>query len=168
MEYVLVLAGWFPQITCRRHRLFTDDLFYSYKLAHVQVVINCRYFVAQSCSREDMLAHNIGALYFDDVMSYNSLTTLYNCPYLTGSGTTFLGVLMLVKKWFVCSWSPLNIKKTNKKAETLEPEPVLRTSGASCTHIILPHLSKTLSLSYHWSWLCKIWYSRHFFHFCIH
>ena len=45
------------------------------KLAHVQVVINCRYFVAQLCNREDKLAHNLGARYFDDVMSYNSYTT---------------------------------------------------------------------------------------------
>ena len=42
---------------------------YSDKLAHVQVAINCRYFVAQSCTREDTLADNIGALYFDDIMS---------------------------------------------------------------------------------------------------
>ena len=48
---------------------------YSDKLAHVQVVINCRYFAAQMCTHDDMLAHNLEALYFDDVMSYNSLTT---------------------------------------------------------------------------------------------
>ena len=46
------------------------------KLAHVQVVINCWYSVAQMCTREDMLAHILGAPYFDDVMSYNSLTTI--------------------------------------------------------------------------------------------
>ena len=45
------------------------------KLAHVQVVINCPYSVAQMCTRKDMLAHNIGTPYFDDVTSYNSLTT---------------------------------------------------------------------------------------------
>ena len=45
------------------------------KLAHVQVVINCPFSVAQMCTREDMLAHNLGAPYFDDVMSCNSLTT---------------------------------------------------------------------------------------------
>ena len=48
---------------------------YSDKLAHVQVVINCQYSVAQLCTREDTLAHILGALYFDVVMSYNSLTT---------------------------------------------------------------------------------------------
>ena len=42
---------------------------------YVQVAINYWYFVAQMCTREDTLAHNLGALYFDDVMSYNSLTT---------------------------------------------------------------------------------------------
>ena len=47
------------------------------KLAHVQVIINCRYLVAQKCTREDMLAHNIVMPYLDDVMSYNSPTTVY-------------------------------------------------------------------------------------------
>ena len=27
------------------------------------------------CTRDDKLTHNLGALYFDDIMSYNSLTT---------------------------------------------------------------------------------------------
>ena len=49
-------------------------LIYSDKLAHVQVIINCQYSVAQLCTCEDILAHNLGALYFDDVMSYNWLT----------------------------------------------------------------------------------------------
>ena len=49
---------------------------FSDKLAHVQVVINCRYFVAQLCTREDTLTHFLGALYIDDVMSYDSLTTI--------------------------------------------------------------------------------------------
>ena len=49
---------------------------YSDKLAPVQVVTNCRYFIAQLCTREDTLAHNLGVPYVDDVMSYNSLTTL--------------------------------------------------------------------------------------------
>ena len=44
-------------------------------LAHVQVVINCWYSVAQMCPREDKLTHNLGAPYFDDIMSYNLLTT---------------------------------------------------------------------------------------------
>ena len=30
---------------------------YSDKLAHIQVVINCWYSVAQMCTREDILAH---------------------------------------------------------------------------------------------------------------
>ena len=49
---------------------------YSDKLAHLQVV-NCRYSVAQMCTREDMLGHNLGMPYFDYVMSYNSLTTVF-------------------------------------------------------------------------------------------
>ena len=45
------------------------------KLAHVQLIRNCRYSVAQRCTRKDMLAHYLGALYLDDVMSHNELTT---------------------------------------------------------------------------------------------
>ena len=37
------------------------------KLAHVQVIFNCPYSIAQMCNCEDMLAHNSGAPYFDDV-----------------------------------------------------------------------------------------------------
>ena len=48
---------------------------YSDKLAQVQVVINCRYFFAPMCTREDVLAHDLGAPCIDDVMSYNLLTT---------------------------------------------------------------------------------------------
>ena len=43
---------------------------YSDKLAHIQVVINCRYSVAQMCTCEDMLAHILGAPCLDDVMSF--------------------------------------------------------------------------------------------------
>ena len=34
------------------------------KLAHIQVVINCLYFVARMCTSEDTLAHNLGAVYY--------------------------------------------------------------------------------------------------------
>ena len=50
---------------------------YSDKLAHVQVVINCPYSVAQMCTREDVLAYILGAPSIDDVMSYNWLTTTH-------------------------------------------------------------------------------------------
>ena len=40
------------------------------KLAHIQVVINYLYSIAQMCTREDTLAHNLGALYIDDGMRY--------------------------------------------------------------------------------------------------
>ena len=49
---------------------------YPDKLAHIQVVINCQYSNAQICTREDRLAHYLGAPYLDDVMSQNELTTL--------------------------------------------------------------------------------------------
>ena len=46
------------------------------KLAHLQVVINCQYIVAQMCTSEDTLAHYLGVPYLDDIMSQNELTTL--------------------------------------------------------------------------------------------
>ena len=49
---------------------------YSDKLAQTQVIINCPYSIAHLCTSEATLAHNLGALHFDDVMSYNSLTTV--------------------------------------------------------------------------------------------
>ena len=49
--------------------------YYSDKLAHVQVVINCQNIDAQMCTHEDGLAYNTGAPSIDDVMSYSSLTT---------------------------------------------------------------------------------------------
>ena len=50
---------------------------YSDKLAHVQVVINSQYSVAQMCICEDMLAHYLGMPYLDDAMSQNELATLF-------------------------------------------------------------------------------------------
>ena len=54
---------------------FNPFVVYSDKLAHVQVIINSPYFVAQMCTREDVLAHNFSVPCIDDVMS-NLLTTL--------------------------------------------------------------------------------------------
>ena len=47
---------------------------YLAKLAHIQVVINCRYSVAQFCTGEDELAYISGPPSIDDVVSYNSPT----------------------------------------------------------------------------------------------
>ena len=49
---------------------------YSEKLAHIQVVTNCRYSVAQMCTREDIVAHLFMPAVLDDVMSQNELTTI--------------------------------------------------------------------------------------------
>ena len=48
---------------------------YSDKLAHVKVVINYQYSIAQMCTRVDTLTHYLGAPYLDDLMSHNELTT---------------------------------------------------------------------------------------------
>ena len=55
--------------------LYVAVSYYSGKLVHIQVVIKYPYLIAPMCTREDMLNHNLGALYIDDVMGYNSLTT---------------------------------------------------------------------------------------------
>ena len=59
---------------------------HSDKLAHVQVVFNCRCSVAQMCTREDMPAHKLDVLYLDEVMSYYSdklahVQVVINCRY---------------------------------------------------------------------------------------
>ena len=46
------------------------------KLAHVQVVNNCQYFIAQMCTHEDMLAHYLGTRFIGDIMRHNTLITL--------------------------------------------------------------------------------------------
>ena len=48
---------------------------YSDKLAHVLVVINCRYSVAQMCIRKDTQACLFTRAVLDDVMSQDELTT---------------------------------------------------------------------------------------------
>ena len=48
---------------------------YSDNLAHVQVVINCQYSIAQMCTCEDTLAHYLGPPFIDDVMIHNTLIT---------------------------------------------------------------------------------------------
>ena len=48
---------------------------YSDKFEQVQVIINCPHLVAQLCTREDFLAHDLGAPGLCDVMSYNSHNT---------------------------------------------------------------------------------------------
>ena len=37
--------------------------------------MSIRYFIAQMCTREDTLVHNLGMPYIDDVKSYNLLLT---------------------------------------------------------------------------------------------
>ena len=63
MIYVLYVA-----VSCKMS-------IYSDKLAHIQVVINCKYSVAQLYTREDTLFHYLGPPFIDDVMIYNTLIT---------------------------------------------------------------------------------------------
>ena len=50
---------------------------YSDKLAHVQVVINCRYSVAQMCTREETQADWFTRAEIDDFMSQSELITVW-------------------------------------------------------------------------------------------
>ena len=49
---------------------------YSDKSAHVQVIISCQARDAPKCNSKDGMAYILGAPFIDDIMSYNSLTTL--------------------------------------------------------------------------------------------
>ena len=68
------------------------------KLAHIQVVINCRYSVAQMCTRKDTLAHSLGEPCLDDIMSYNWLLT-------SGELKNYFGIQIMVicslVEWFL-------------------------------------------------------------------
>ena len=77
----------------KRHNRPSDNwtpINYSAKLTHVQVVINCKYSVAQMCTREDTLAHYLGVPFIDDVMRYNALLTL---PFEYQTSTVFRWLL---------------------------------------------------------------------------
>ena len=50
---------------------------YSDKLAHVQVIIDCRYSIAQMCTPEDMLARYLGVPFIDDVIRHNTIISHY-------------------------------------------------------------------------------------------
>ena len=52
-------------------------LAYLDKLAHVQVVINCRYSDAQLCTWEDIHARLFTLTVLDDVMSQSEHTTIF-------------------------------------------------------------------------------------------
>ena len=54
---------------------------YSDKLAQVQVVINCRYSIAQMCTWEDIHPHLFKRVILDDVMSQNELTIMFMLKY---------------------------------------------------------------------------------------
>ena len=49
---------------------------YSDRLAHIQIVFNCPYSIAQMCTHEDTLTHYLGALFIDVVMRHNTLITI--------------------------------------------------------------------------------------------
>ena len=55
---------------------FSNDWNHSLIIALARPFQNCRYSVAQMCTREDTLVHYLGTPYLDDAMSQNELTTL--------------------------------------------------------------------------------------------
>ena len=59
------------------------------------------------CTCEDTLAHNLGAPYIDDIMSYNSLTTLISLSLLCNQHTEIIKILDKSSYGTVnCVWSP--------------------------------------------------------------
>ena len=79
---------------------------YSDKLAHIQVVINFRYSVAQICTREDAITYNLGAPRIDDVMSYNSLTSIAPFRIVLPSSVVNAGIKTIRFKSFVGQFRP--------------------------------------------------------------
>ena len=57
------------------NQLYMSPVSYSDKLAHILIVINCRYSIAKMCTCKDTLAHYLGAPFIDDIMRYNTLVT---------------------------------------------------------------------------------------------
>ena len=55
------------------------------------------------CTREDALAHNLGAPCMDDVMSYNSLTTI-----LKPNSPTIQNLNKQLPSWISIYWFSLN------------------------------------------------------------
>ena len=83
------------------------------QVSRVQVVINCRYSVAQMCTWEDIHACLFIRAILDDVMSQNELTT----------------ICMQLVRWnvLVCKWEWANKYQIKEKFCTQE-NPVLRDS----------------------------------------
>ena len=85
------LIQLYGKLTCR---VYLD------KLAHIQVVINCWYSVAQLCTNDDGLAYILGAPSIDDVMRYNLLTThVYFLQYVPALRSNFLAFWFLFLTW---------------------------------------------------------------------
>ena len=72
-KFLSKLTNWFDLSTLETNIFFTAVCckiihesvmsIYSDKLAHVQVIINSRYFIAQMCAHEDTLAQYLGVPY---------------------------------------------------------------------------------------------------------
>ena len=61
------------------------------KLANVQVIINCQYFVAQMCTREDTLAQYLGPSFIRT--SWHTYRSVIKCRYSVAQMCTFLDML---------------------------------------------------------------------------
>ena len=116
---------------------------YSDKLSRSQVVIKCLHSIAQMCTREDVLAYISGAPSIDDVMSYNSLTTIYlkSCTF----SQCFAVQVILVEQGGVIFCK--NNCKGNTRFESMTRN--VRYWYPACTnyltnYISLPKLSKYL------------------------
>ena len=110
-NFKLVFSSNKNKLTFNYLCLFRSPIIYSENLAHVQVIINSPYAVAQMCTHEDALAYILGAPFIDDIMSYNSLITLYfKCLFLSTSHKNAPSSLIyLLIQWSDLIWRDLNI-----------------------------------------------------------
>ena len=78
------------QLCANRKAMSTSAhrLSYSDKLTHVQVVITCRYSLAQLCIQEDIHTRLFRRSVLDDIMSQNEQTTMIMSIWVTASYQT--------------------------------------------------------------------------------
>ena len=55
------------------------------QVAHLQVIINCQYSIAQMCTLEDLLAHYLGAPSIDDVIRQDNAHNSTNALIVTNN-----------------------------------------------------------------------------------
>ena len=81
-----------------------------HKLAHVQVVINCQYFIAQMCTWEDLLACRLRWCHESEWTHNNTTVRALGYPmiWITDTKMTIIRIFLLKYPLFRFWWSCLN------------------------------------------------------------